>query len=296
MAFEIKTQTLYYGLGTNCTFTFSDTIQQYVVGLSGFGLNYSQNQGLEFSVMTMSISLDVVGVSGNTLTIFPNLTLLSGNGNFLAAGGFSWVTVTVLAWTGSVNNDQLILATNIQNEQLSLPSTPLTIQPVLSGFNLNFGMYPANLEMVNISTGVSQAVTGIQCYGTGSMYSGDIFPYIGPTSTTAGSPWTNYGVCNTGTVNTGLIVNCDPTLNLSCVNYLNNGNNTTVSLSSAVRSTIMTGFSTILGGNNTIAAIAAQTQLDPSNNSVNISSYIASSGASSGATSSGSANFVTIDY
>ena len=240
----------------------------------------------------MSISLDVVGVSGNTITIFPNLTMLSGQGNILATGGFSSVAVTVLAWTGSVNNDLLILASNIQNQQLSLPSTPLTVQPVLSGFNLTFGMYPDNIGMVNISTGVSQSGTGIQCYGTGSMFGNLIFPYVAATSTTPGYPVTNYSVCNTGTVNTGLIVNCDPTLSLSCVNYLNNGNSTTVPLLSKVLSTFMTGFSTILNGNNTLSAIAALAQLEPDNQSVGISAYILSSGA----TSSGHANFVTIDF
>ena len=148
MAFEIQTQTLNYLEGTNCTFTFSDTIQQYVVGLVGFSLNYSPDSNIKYCVTTMSISLDVVGISGNTLTIYPNLTLLSGAGDFIYGAGVSWVVVTVLAWTGSVNNDKLILASNIQNQQLNLPSTPLTIQPVLSGFNLTFGMYPENLGMV----------------------------------------------------------------------------------------------------------------------------------------------------
>ena len=125
------------------------------------------------------------------------------------------------------------------------------------------------------------------------MFGNWTFPYVSATSTTHGSPVTNYSVCNTGTINTGLIVNCDPTLSLSCVNYLNNVSGTTVGLPNAVRSTFMTGFSTILGGNNMLSGIEALTQLiKPNNNIVVIQSNIASSGLSS----EGWANFVAIDF
>ena len=290
MAFEVRSQQLNFQFGENCTFTFNDNIQQYVVGITGFALNYSANQGEEFWLLTANVTLDVVGVSGNTLTIFPNMTMLSGTGNFLAGGGYSWIIVTVLAWTGSVNNSNLILASNIQNQLLNLPSQPLLIQPVLSGFNLTFGMYPQNPTFINISTGVSQAGSSIQCYGVGSMYGSYYLPATSASNGSAGSPDTNYSVCNSGTVNTSLIINCDPGTNLSCVNYLNNADGTTYTLPATVQAAFMTGFFMNLYANSSPSAISAHTAL--SGSSVPVSAYILSSGASR----AGFANFVTIDF
>lgn len=290
MAFEVLTQQLSFQIGENCTFTFSDTIQQYAVGITGFALNYSANQGEEFWVITANVTLDVVGVCGNTLTVFPNMNMLSGCGNFLAGGSYSWIIVTVLAWTGSVNNNNLILASNIQNQQLSLPSRPLTIQPVLSGFKLTFGMYPQNPTYIGISTGVSQAGSSIQCYGVGSMYGSYIFPSTSGGNGSAGSPVTNYSVCNSGTVNTSLIINCDPGTSLSCVNYLNNADGSINTLPATVQGAFMTGFFMNLYANSTPSAIAAHTAL--SGTSVPVSAYILSAGASR----AGFANFVTVDF
>jgi hypothetical protein len=292
MAFEVQQQTLCFLANDNPVFTFTDTIQQYVVGLTAIALNYSANQCEEFWVLTINVSLDVVGVSGNTLTVYPNMTMISGVGNFLAGSGYSWVNVTVLAWTGSTNNSNLILASNIQNQQIALPSTPLLVQPVLSGFNLSFGIYPQNPTLINISTGISQTGSVISSYGLGSMYGSCNFPATSA-GTGGGSPLTNYSVCNSGTgVNTGLIVNCDPGLSLVCNNYLNNASNAQVNLPATVQGTFLTGFFMYLFANTPPSAIVANACLTDDNNAVDSTVYILS-GSSPNV---GFTNFVTVNF
>ena len=278
MALELVTKTIIFNSGGNTAFGFSDTIQQYVVGISGFTLSYSQSAGNlnadSYWVQTIGITLDVVGVYDNTLYISPNFLLYSGAGNFLGAN--SSVTVTIFAWTGSVNNDNLILASNIQNQSISLPSTPLLIQPVLSGFSLSFGMYPQNPTMINIGVGVSQMGSNIQTYGYGNMYSNHVFCETEPSTTYPGSALTSYGLSNSfmnpAIVNTGLIVNCDPSLTTlqSTYNSFQNDQAIVNNLPSTVKASFLTGFTTFVFANTTLSSLEVQAVLNNNDDTVTV--------------------------
>ena len=93
MGFEVQTQTIHFN--SSYTFTFTNAIQQYVAGISGFCISYGSGNYEE--VQTMSVGLNIIGMSGNIITVKPILLMWDGGG---AQGGDSCVSVTIVAYTG----------------------------------------------------------------------------------------------------------------------------------------------------------------------------------------------------
>ena len=189
MGFEVQTQTIHFN--SSCTFTFTNPIQQYVAGISGFCISYGS--GNYFGVQTMSVGLNVIGMSGNMITVKPILLMWDGIGG--AQGGDSCVTVTIVAYTGATNNPNLLLITDTQNNPIALPSTPLITIPVLNGFSLSYADNVAHyVNYLQAGIGLIQNGNNISVTGHSCMF--DITSHY----------------ANPATVNGGLIVNCDPSL------------------------------------------------------------------------------------
>ena len=188
MGFEVQTQTIHFN--SSYTFTFANPIQQYVAGISGFCISYGG--GNYFGVQTMSVGLNVIGMSGNMITVKPIILMWDGGGS---QGGDSTVTVTVVAYTGATNNPNLLLITDTQNNPIALPSTPLTTIPVLNGFSLSYADNVAHyVSYLQAGIGLIQNGNNMSVTGHGCMFDS-----------------TNH-YANPATVNGGLIVNCDPSL------------------------------------------------------------------------------------
>lgn len=191
----LETQTVTVSFNQSTTVSFSDTIQQYVAGLSGFLLTYGDG-GTSYSVQTMTLGVKVTSVSGTTITVAPLLIMTDGTGHFV--DGSSYAIITIVAYTGSCNNPNLLLINNTQNNPVPIPSTALAAIPVLTGFTLSyadnashyFQFLKGDIEMI-------QNCNSIVVSGQVSMFDNT----------------NHYG--NPAAISGGLIINCDPSLNLT---------------------------------------------------------------------------------
>jgi hypothetical protein len=191
----LETQTVTVCFNQSATVSFQDTIQQYVAGLSGFLLTYGDG-GTSFGVQTLTVGVKVTSVSGSAITVAPVLIMTDGAGHFV--DGSSYAIITIMAYTGSCNNPNLMLINNTRNNPVSIPSTALAAIPVLTGFTLSYAdntghyiqFFKGDIEMI-------QNCNSIAVSGQVSMFDNT----------------NHYG--NPAAISGGLIVNCDPGLNLS---------------------------------------------------------------------------------
>lgn len=193
MPLEIKAATVQPN--TQTTFTFSDTIAQRMVGISGFSLTYGSD---DHHVETMSIALSV-NQSGKQLQITPVASLFDKNGHNMDQSK-STVTIVAMAWVG-VNDDNLHLgnASNISNNGESSPiaipcTNPAILQAALAGFGLSYGSTDHHVETVLAAVGTAHSGSSAFISGQAQMYD-----QSGNTASTA-------------TVNGGLLANCDTSL------------------------------------------------------------------------------------
>jgi hypothetical protein len=215
MGLEVQMATVAFNEGY--TFTFSDRIQQYVAGISAYAINYGY--GIYHEIQTLTVAVNVTGVSGNRISVAPLLILTNGSGNYTDSS--STITITVLAYTGSVNNDNLLLVNRAGDIPVTLPSRPLTVLPLLTGFSLSYAD--------NSKHPVRYIKAGIRLNQN---------PYSVAVNANACMFDTTNNYAHPATIDSGLIVNCDPGLNLTgAVLAGQNG-----SLSLANNATFLAGF------------------------------------------------------
>jgi hypothetical protein len=183
---------------TTRTFTFSDTIAQPLVGISGYQLSFGETT--DHHLQTLCISL-ATNKSGSVLQVTPNAILRDGSGNNLDPSN-SWIAIIAMAWVGSAEPDlEFACANNIadgyNSSDIAIPCTnPSTLQAVLTGFNLSFGSGDHHFQSYlcaagSLRNGGNAAISGSAALLDGS---GNIAP--------------------TATINGGLIANCDASLDL----------------------------------------------------------------------------------
>jgi hypothetical protein len=222
MGLEVQTVTVSFN---ECAIvTFSATIQQYVAGISGFYLDYGS--GIYHMIQTLTVGVNVVSVSGNRITVAPLLLMTNGTGNYVDPD--SCISITILAYTGSVNNDSLLLVNNAQ-DPVTLPASPLTVLPILTGFSLGYAdNNEHNIGYISAATGVIQNPYSVSVTGNGSMFD------------------SSHHYANPATVSTGLIVNCDPGLNLTGAAF--NGLGAGTYPNNPNKGAFLTGFYFFFGG------------------------------------------------
>ena len=131
MSLEIKTQQL--SLGDNPVFTFSNTVQECLVGISYFRLGYGQH---DFEVKEVSIGAQVVSRIGNSVQVSVSGKLTDGVNS--QDYDDCKVTVVVVAWTGT-SVPTLLLENGNASTQFTLPDkTCSTLASVLAGFDLAY--------------------------------------------------------------------------------------------------------------------------------------------------------------
>lgn len=196
MSLEIQVATLQPN--SQRTFTFSQPVAQYMVGISAYVLSYGEDT--DHHVKTMSISLGT-NQSGSSLQVTPTLTLDDASGNKIDRSTSS-VTIVALAWVGVTDNNlELASANSIANNgssgALAIPcSNPIVLQAALTGFNLSYGSDDHHLESYLCSVGSQRSGSSASITGLVQMQD-----HSGHSASTA-------------TVNGGLIANCDPSLGL----------------------------------------------------------------------------------
>lgn len=181
--------------GATSTFNFTDRITQRMVGISAFSLSYGNT---DHHVQTISVSLSV-NQSGSSLSITAHATMVDASGNNLDPNA-SYVNVVALAWVG-VDDSNLKLGNvaGIVNGGTSSPITipgtdPNVLQAALAGYYLSYGGTDHHMETACAAVGTTLSGNTASINGTVYMYDD-----------------TGHGNVS-GTVDSGLVANCDPSL------------------------------------------------------------------------------------
>jgi hypothetical protein len=154
----LRMQRLTCSIGEPATFWFTEEVAAFVAGISWFSLTYGNT---DHEVYQMELSLNYTS-DANQITVTPQATMQDGSGHSLNTTE-STVTITVLAWTGTLPNTVAIgqvLGLTSGDEGPSggipVPGSPVQIgQAILSGFNLQ---YSSQHNVLHVSAGASPMV------------------------------------------------------------------------------------------------------------------------------------------
>lgn len=193
MPFQIQTAQVKPGATT--ILNFSDQIAQRMVGISAFSLSYGDT---DHHVQTISVSLSV-NHSGSALSITANASMVDANGHNLDPAS-SYVNVVALAWVGVDDSDlKLGSVSGISNGGSSSPVTipgtdPNVLQAALAGYYLSYGGTDHHMETACAAVGTTVSGNSATINGTAYMYDD------------------NGHASASGTVDAGLVANCDRSL------------------------------------------------------------------------------------
>lgn len=146
MPYVIQSQSLQPNSSANFTFSGQVHPNQCLVGVSSFQFTYG---AIDHKVQQLGLSLSSTASydaskNQSTVRVTPTGILSDASGNTIDSPN-SYVTVSVLAWTGT-SNDNLVLsnsysfASNTQSSNITLPGSTLSLlNASLTGFNLNYG-------------------------------------------------------------------------------------------------------------------------------------------------------------
>ena len=173
MSLEIQSQNVALTSGSVTTFNFDYDVTQYVAGIASFLLTFGDD---DHHVEQMSISLQVNKPSSRSITVRAIPILNDASGNSINLGD-SYVTVAVLAWTGTpttaiVLSPQYTIGSGESSSNIPLQggSNP-TLQAVCCGFNLTYG--DDDHEVAYVQASVGAGASGNQGYITASASMND---------------------------------------------------------------------------------------------------------------------------
>jgi hypothetical protein len=158
MALEIQSQNVVLN-GGSTAFNFNNSVTQFLAGVASFQLSYGTD---DHHVEQMSIQLTTNKPSSTQVNVGANVVLQDASGHNIDLSA-SYVTVTVIAWTGSPSN-QIVLSPSytVQNGNQSTGITLPTgnnyyLQSVLGGFYLSYGTEDHHVNLVETSVSASQS-------------------------------------------------------------------------------------------------------------------------------------------
>jgi hypothetical protein len=138
-------------------FTFESTVQQFVLGISGFRLGFTGKDA--HYVKKLRISLSSRKLGNSNIEVTAAATLDSKGGTHVDPA--SSVDVSILAWVGASDHDSLTLAnmSRISNVGINgnttqiAPERPVFRQAVLAGFDFSYSDDDHELQQVSIAVG-----------------------------------------------------------------------------------------------------------------------------------------------
>ncbi|MGN7916464.1 MULTISPECIES: hypothetical protein [Lysobacter] len=235
MALEIASGTV--RPGKTFAHQFANNIAAYVVGIRSFNLSYGTSS--DHWIRTASISLSP-SASGQQLSVNVDATLVDSSGNSMDVDD-SYIELVALAWTGAA--DSQLLFTNVDgvsngssSQSYPIPGTTTLIDTAaLAGFDLSYGNSNHQILHIAARAGVSTSSNGVAVTSAASMYDG------------------HGNNVSTATVDGGLIVNCDSSLNIQAVtlpNLQNDSSDTRISFNNNYNSflLLLTGFQVQFNG------------------------------------------------
>lgn len=158
MALEIQSQNVVLN-GGSTPFNFSNPVTQFLAGVASFQLSYGSE---DHHVEEMSIQLTTNKPSSNQVNVGANAVLQDASGHNIDLSA-SYVTVTVIAWTGSPTTFVLLSPSfTVQNDSqssgITLPAANDTyLQAVVGGFYLSYGDTDHHVNLVETSVSASQS-------------------------------------------------------------------------------------------------------------------------------------------
>ena len=149
MALEIQTKQI--NVNDSYNFTFTNTVQECLIGIRYFKLTYGDS---DHWVKTVSLGLNQQQPDSNTISVQVLGNLSDGSGNTIDTSDSSAIVV-VVAWTGTADHT-LLLANGDAGTVYTLPSSsPTILSPILAGFDLAYDTdhYVAqiNVSTINVS-------------------------------------------------------------------------------------------------------------------------------------------------
>lgn len=157
MALEIQSQNVALNRGSTA-FNFKNPVSQFLAGVASFQLSYGSD---DHAVEQMGIQLTTNWPGGTQVNVGANVVLQDASGNNIDLSS-SYVTVTVVAWTGASSN-QIVLSPSVtvengeQSSGITLPNGNNLLQSVLDGFSLSYGTTDHHVNLVQTSVSASQS-------------------------------------------------------------------------------------------------------------------------------------------
>lgn len=155
MAFEFYSAPI--PVNSTHTFTFKNTVQQFVLGISGLRFEFPGKD--PHYVQKLRISLSSRKLGNSSIEVRADATLDTKGGTHIDPR--SHVDVSILAWADDLDNDFLTLV-NISeisnmgingNTRQIAPGRPVFRQTVLAGFNFSYPKDDHALQQVSIAVG-----------------------------------------------------------------------------------------------------------------------------------------------
>lgn len=186
MSLEMQSQNVAVN-GGSTTFTFNDDIQQFLAGIASFSLSYGDD---DHYVEQISITLNANKPSSKIVTVGANAILKDASGHSIDLNN-SYVTVSVIAWTGSSQPAVLLsspytVQNGNQSGNIPLPGSSDTIlQAVLQGLYLNYSATDHEVSAVSAAVGASQNQNQGFISASAFMFDASGNEAVNPTATSA---------------------------------------------------------------------------------------------------------------
>lgn len=199
MALEVLSQNVTLNAGVT-PFNFKNSVTQFLAGVASFQLSYGDD---DHHVEQMSIQLQTNKPQSTQITVEAVAVLQDASGHSINTGA-SYVTVTVIAWTGSPTTQVLLspsytVADNSQSPGITLPgANDQVLQATLGGFYLSYGNTDHHVERVQASVGATQSGNIGAISATAGMIDASGNSAVNPTATGA--------LIATSTSNAGFVV------------------------------------------------------------------------------------------
>jgi hypothetical protein len=158
MPWAIQYQTLPFNEEWSCSFNFPESVSSYIVGIPYFHLSYDITESI-YQVQALGLSLGTTQ-QGQTVSVTVTPTLSDAGGHTIDNQNSS-VMVAVIAWTGAANPQVMLgSAPGIADggsAPLPVPSNTSNtgLQPILSGFDLEYASGSYQVETVDVSVSAS---------------------------------------------------------------------------------------------------------------------------------------------
>ncbi|HEX5749728.1 MAG TPA: hypothetical protein VFZ09_26085 [Archangium sp.] len=158
MGLEIQSKNVSMNSATPSEFNFNSEISQYVAGIASFQFSYGND---DHHIEQLSLNLTSNRPSSQKVTVSVTAIMSDSSGNQINLQN-SYVTVTVIAWTGASTNAVLLnpavsVANGGRSDGINLPdSSEPILQAALAGFNFAYSDDDHHVQFLQASVGSQQ--------------------------------------------------------------------------------------------------------------------------------------------